>query len=88
MEQDWRDRIVSDPNILLGKPVIKGTRIAVELILGFFASGWTIDAILEAYPHITREDIIAALAYARHLASARQIIEIPCQERTHIPTDT
>lgn len=60
---DWRDHIVFDPNILVGKPVIKGTRISVELILGWLASGWTFDQILESYPSITRNDIQAALAF-------------------------
>jgi uncharacterized protein (DUF433 family) len=87
MEQNWRDRIVSDPGILLGKPVIKRTRIAVELILGCFASCWSIATILESYPYIARGDILAALAYARHLASARQIIEIPGQEHTITSAD-
>jgi uncharacterized protein (DUF433 family) len=72
---DWRTRIVSNPDILLGKPTIKGTRISVELILGCFASGWSFDEIVEAYPNITREDIVATLAYAGHAASARQIID-------------
>lgn len=62
IQMDWRDRITSDPDILLGKPVVKGTRISVELILGWLANGWTFDTIIEAYPHITREDILAALA--------------------------
>lgn len=81
---DWRNRIVSDPNILLGKPRIKGTRIAVELILGWISSGWSIDGILEAYPHITREDVLAALAYARHISSARYLIEVDNPEITGI----
>lgn len=68
--------------------MVTGVRIVVELILSCFTSDWTMEDILESYPHITREDVIAALAYARHLASARQLIEISCQERTHIPTDT
>lgn len=72
---DWRARIVSNPDILLGKPAIKGTRIAVELILGCFAGGLSFDDIVNAYPHLTREDIVAALAYASHIASARQIID-------------
>ena len=75
MNEDWRTRIVSNPDILLGKPTIKGTRISVELILECFASEWSFDDILKSYPHITREDILAALAYARHIASARQLIE-------------
>lgn len=72
---DWRTRIVSNPDILLGKPAVKGTRISVDLILGCFASGWSFDDIVEAYPNLTREDIVAALAYASHTASARKIID-------------
>jgi len=74
MDRDWRDRIISNPDILLGKPTIKGTRISVELILGCLGSGWSFDDILESYPHITREDILAALAYTKHLASARRLL--------------
>jgi uncharacterized protein (DUF433 family) len=61
---DWRERIVSNPDILVGKPSIKGTRISVELILGWLANGWTHEMILESYPQLTREDILAALAFA------------------------
>ena len=53
--------IISDPNIMLGKPVIKGTRITVEHILRELAGGMTIEELLEAHPHITREGIKAAL---------------------------
>ena len=60
----WRDRIVADPDILVGKPAIKGTRISVELILGWLAQGWTHEQLLEAYPQIDRDDILAALAFA------------------------
>lgn len=45
---EWRDRIVSDPEILVGKPVIKGTRISVELIIGWLANGWTFEQLLES----------------------------------------
>ena len=61
---DWRDRVVCNPEILVGKPTIKGTRISVELILGWLANGWTFEQVLESYPHITRDDIQAALAFA------------------------
>jgi uncharacterized protein (DUF433 family) len=56
--------IVSDPAVMMGKPVIKGTRITVELILEKLAAGETIEQILEAYPHLTREGIQAALSFA------------------------
>jgi len=55
--------IVSDPKIMLGKPVIKGTRITVEHILRELAAGTTIEELLEAHPHITRADIKAALEF-------------------------
>lgn len=71
---DWRGRIVSDPNILVGKPVIKGTRISVELIIGWLASGWSFEQVLEAYPHITRDDIQAALAFAAEMMKEEQYI--------------
>lgn len=61
---DWRERIVSDPEILVGKPTVKGTRLSVELILGWLAQGWTHDQLIEAYPQLTHDDILAALAFA------------------------
>jgi uncharacterized protein (DUF433 family) len=64
---DWRDRIVSDPEILLGKPVVKGTRLTVELILGWLAQGWTQEMLIEAYPQLSRDDVLAALAYAAEM---------------------
>jgi uncharacterized protein (DUF433 family) len=64
---DWRERIVSDPDILVGKPAVKGTRISVELILGWLAQGWTQEMLLESYPQLAREDILAALAFATEL---------------------
>lgn len=71
---DWRNRITSDPAVLAGKPVIKGTRISVELILGWLANGWSHEQILESYPHITREDILAALAFAAEMMHEEQYI--------------
>lgn len=64
MFQHWKARIASNPAILAGKPIISGTRISVELILGCMASGWSREEVLEAYPHITPEDVLAALAFA------------------------
>ena len=74
---EWRDRIVYDPALLVGKPVIKGTRISVELILGWLANGWTFEQILESYPHITREDILAALAFATERLHEEDYIPLP-----------
>jgi uncharacterized protein (DUF433 family) len=61
---DWRERIVVDPGVLVGKPVIKGTRIAVELVIDLMARGYSKEQILGQYDHITTEDIQACLAYA------------------------
>jgi uncharacterized protein (DUF433 family) len=61
---NWKDRIVIDPNVLVGKPVIRGTRIAVEFIVELLAEGWTHEQILKNYPHLTTEDIQTALHYA------------------------
>jgi uncharacterized protein (DUF433 family) len=61
---DWRERISVNPEVLIGKPVIKGTRIAVEFILNLLANDWTGEQILLNYPHLTNDDIRAALQYA------------------------
>lgn len=58
------DRIIRDPGVMLGKPVIRGTRITVELILRKCAAGMAVAEIVESYPHIREDDIRAALDYA------------------------
>ena len=60
----WQERIVCDPDILVGKPSVKGTRLSVELILGWLAQGWTHEMLIEAYPQLSPHDILAALAFA------------------------
>lgn len=67
---NWKDHIVANPEILVGKPTIKGTRISVELVLDCFASGWSYDDILASYPHLSREQIQAAVAFAAELFKA------------------
>lgn len=61
---DWRKHIESDPKKLYGKPVIKGTRIPVDLILEKLSEGETMEDLLEAYPRIKKESIFAVLAFA------------------------
>jgi len=64
---NWRELIHSDPKILGGKPVIRGTRISVELVLEFIAEGATEDRILESYPQLTREQVRAAVEFAHDM---------------------
>ena len=65
---NWREHIVSDPQILRGKPCIKGTRIPAALVLGYLASGRGSEVILREFPDLTKEDVSACLDYARDLA--------------------
>jgi uncharacterized protein (DUF433 family) len=64
----FSERIVVDPEVLAGKPVVRGTRLAVELILELLAAGQSESLILANYPGLTREDILACPAYASYLA--------------------
>ncbi len=75
-------RIIVDPGILGGKPIVKGTRISVEFLLELFASGATRDDVLKAYPHLTAEDIEEALRYAAEALKCDQIIPLSGQQRT------
>ena len=59
----WEDYIISDKNILLGKPTIKGTRLAVEHIVGLLAQGWSEAQVLENYPRLTKESLQAVFSY-------------------------
>jgi uncharacterized protein (DUF433 family) len=65
MRTDWKKYIASDPNIMLGKPILKGTRITVELILDKLAEGEDVEQILESHPQLTRKSIYACIAYAQ-----------------------
>ena len=60
---NWREHIHSDSDVLLGKPVIKGTRLAVELLIERLADGWTEQQLLDSYPRLTRNDLNAVFAY-------------------------
>ncbi len=71
------ERIVADPEILGGKPVIRGTRLAVEFILELLAAGQSEQEILSNYPGLKREDILACLSYASYLAHVYKAFPIP-----------
>lgn len=60
----WQERITVDPAILVGKPVIKGTRLSVEFLLDLMAEGWSVEQILANYPQLIADDLQAALHYA------------------------
>jgi uncharacterized protein (DUF433 family) len=70
---EWKNRIVIDPKILVGKPIIRGTRLAVEFIIDLLAQGWDEKDILRNYPGITREDIHACLAYASEALKVEKV---------------
>jgi uncharacterized protein (DUF433 family) len=66
-------RIVLDPQVLAGKPVVRGTRLAVEFVIGLLADGWSEDEILTNYPGLTHEDILACLTYARDVLTSERV---------------
>lgn len=74
MEHPYKDRIVADPEIMLGKPIIKGTRITVELILRKLSEGMTTEELIEAYPHLVKEDVFAVLSYSADVISQEELI--------------
>jgi uncharacterized protein (DUF433 family) len=73
------DRIEINPEIMMGKPVVRGTRITVELILRKLAEGATEAQMLDAYPRLTREDIQAAIGYAADTVAHEETIIVPVQ---------
>jgi uncharacterized protein (DUF433 family) len=72
----WEDRIAASPDVLVGKPVVKGTRLSVEFIVNLLADGWTQAQILDSYPNLKSEDIRACLAYARELLQEEKVIPL------------
>lgn len=66
-------RIVADPGVLVGKPVVRGTRLSVEFLIGLMADGWTEVDILDNYPGLTHEDLTACLAYARDILANERV---------------
>jgi uncharacterized protein (DUF433 family) len=74
MPDNLLERIDINPQVMLGKPVIRGTRITVEILLEKLAAGNSIEEILDDYPRLTREDVLAAVAYAREALSTDEVI--------------
>lgn len=73
---EWRKRIVIDPKILVGKPIVKGTRISVDFILNLLAQGWDVETIIKNYPQLKEEDIRAALEYSSHALQLETIEQL------------
>ncbi|MDG7016460.1 MAG: DUF433 domain-containing protein [Nitrososphaerota archaeon] len=76
MQRSLLERIVTDPKVMAGKPVIKGTRVPVDLIIHRIAQGETVENLLEDYPNMTRQDVRAALEYASTVVKGEDIIPI------------
>ena len=71
---NWQEKILSDPQILRGKPCIKGTRIPAALVLGYLAAGRETATIVKEFPDLTAADVVACLDYARDLADFEAVI--------------
>jgi uncharacterized protein (DUF433 family) len=70
---NWRDRITLDTAVLAGKPVIRGSRLAVDFIVGLMGQGWTEADILRNYPGLTHDDIAACLQYASEILQSEKV---------------
>jgi len=73
---NYLEHIIADPNIMLGKPIIKGTRITVELILKKLSEGYSLDEVVADYPQLTREDIFATMEYASDVVAHEEMIRV------------
>ena len=69
----WQERIVVDPAILVGKPVVRGTRLSVELIVDLLAQGWSEADVLRSYPRLTADDVHACLKYASAVMRSEKV---------------
>ncbi len=74
---NWQERIAVDPKILVGKPTIKGTCIAVEFVVDLLGRGWSTEQILREYDHLKPEDIQACLAYASEVLKSERVYPLP-----------
>ncbi len=73
---EYNKNITRNPQIMLGKPVIKGTRITVELLMRKFAAGYTVENLIASYPHLTKEQIYAAFEYAADVIANEEVFEL------------
>lgn len=72
----WQERIIVDPQILVGKPIVRGTRVSVELIVDLLGQGWSELDILQNYPKLTVEDIHACLKYASAVMQSERVYPV------------
>lgn len=72
----WRDEIESKPDVLCGKPCVKGTRLSVEHLVGLLAQGWALPDVLDAYPGLTREQVLACLKYAAESVANEELFGV------------
>ena len=72
----WKNRIIVDNRVLAGKPIIKGTRISVEHIIGLLAEGWTPEKIMDNYPQLKKPEIEAALKYAAETLKQEKVYTV------------
>jgi len=76
MQHRWKERIATNPAVLAGKPVVVGMRISVEWLLDCLAGGWSINQIVDAYPHIAPENVLAALAFSADVLRRKPYITV------------
>lgn len=74
---DWRERITADPTVLVGKPVIRGTRISVQMILELLAGGYATADVVRQYDQLRVEDVQACLSYAAEIVASEKIVRLP-----------
>jgi uncharacterized protein (DUF433 family) len=67
------NRIVLAPDVLVGKPVVRGTRLSVEFVVGLFGQGWSEQQVLESYPNLTHDDVVACLHYAAEILRTERV---------------
>ncbi len=74
---DWREHIERIPGVLGGKPKVKGTRLSVELILARLGEGWSVEQLIEAFPHLKAEQIQACMAFAAESLATDDVVDVP-----------